>query len=259
MLQLTELLSPEAIQAARQKFEGDVHQRRKMLCSFDELCRFFESSADFGSIARVSGVTRQAIGHTMRSLFGEEAVRRRTDARREEAAKARMERAQVERLSSEPLAFVADRAWSAGCEVSTVVCHHENAPDTVAFRHLLINGHFCNVQQVVRRFWPDKKNAVGYTVVPAGISRRTVEEVDAVLICTSVEREPRRVYVIPTAVLRATHFRPGAFQPREYKTLYIPLRKRPEWSKQNSPRIDFWEYEDAWHLLPKKETSPAPS
>jgi hypothetical protein len=237
-------LPPHIVREARDKFNAFAHTRRMPL-SFDELYRYFVSDTSYAAIARVSHVSHQAIQQTCAHLFGADAIRARATAKQQAETVARLHREQIVRLSRGPLARVADRAWTAGCEVAGVVRHQAGGRPRVIPRRLWLNDRLCAVHNATSRFRPNKRSL--HCLARAYVPREAVHETDAIVIRVAVGDTPERFFVLPAGVLLKTHFRPNAPLSGSGKTLYLPIEE-PE--TRNCPsRIDYLHHEDAWHLL----------
>ena len=77
-----------------------------------------------------------------------------------------------------------------------------------------------------------------------GFSRATLQAADTFLIHTVFLGFPEHLFVFPCPT--AENLLGGAEQGR----IYVPVEEYV--SKTSRPRIDIWEYEDAWHLIPRK-------
>lgn len=76
-------------------------------------------------------------------------------------------------------------------------------------------------------------------------------EVEAVIGHLAAEGHPERLFVVPSQVLQERVFRPPLTSMR--KVVYFPYER----TRTYKPLIDYRQYENAWHLLPPKD-SPAP-
>ena len=63
---------------------------------------------------------------------------------------------------------------------------------------------------------------------------------------TFINEFPEHIFVIPSKVLLKSYFTTVM----ESSVIYLPTEKLAEYLNQR-PRVDFWQYENAWHLLPR--------
>lgn len=142
-------------------------------------------------------------------------------------------------LSEGVLEIVANSARTAGCTVKAIVrCSRE---PYVLKKTLFINGKRCDVHVTTRGFHPKGCKRV---YAPVRLQDWVIEKADAVIAYVAIDGLDTHLFVIPTAVLREMPVR----SIRQGKRFYFPLERLPVYQNTHS-LIDYWQYEDAWHLL----------
>ncbi len=143
---------------------------------------------------------------------------------------------------------IAQKAVEAGCDVAPVPRYRKKGRLTaMKTRQLLVNGHACAVFTV-----KSKRRTNGSVRLTTGFSTKpsVLQSFETLIVHTKVEGYPEHVFVVPTTVLCSKHFRPGMGE----ISFRLPLEKLPEYHGVKQ-RIDWWSYEDAWHLLSKAPVS----
>ena len=248
-------LAHPAVQAAKHKFERGKW-KRKIPFTFDELFEYFKADCiRFAAIAKAGGVKRQAIqqlyNRFFRELFEGMSGWGRIYACTLETRLVQVKRSEGELFREHPLVKkIAKKARLAGCTVEAVPARsHGQLTGKVITQTLLINGHVCSLHNPAsKRQSRGKKRCYACTI----ISSSTLVSAEAILLHTTLRGFAERTFVVPTAVLRKAH-------PQRNKLVYVylPTERLPVYKNQH-PRIDYWQYEDGWHLLPPKQNPPAP-
>lgn len=251
-------LAHPAVQAAKADFEKGRYQR-KLRYSFDELFEFFKADCvRFSVLESDSGVTHQRL-HQIYDRYFRELLENKTGVERREACTLesrliKIKQAEGALLESPGLKAVIEKARAAGCEIEVVPKHqHGKLSGGVLTRILLVNKHRCAFH-LARRVWKHSPGTHAF-YAPVQVSYRKLVEVDAALFHVAAEGYPERIFVVPSALLREKVF--GSSPKKMTKTVYLPCLKVPVYHN-NYPCIDYWEYEDAWHLLPPKTNPPVP-
>lgn len=142
-------------------------------------------------------------------------------------------------LSEGVLEIVADSARTAGCTVKAIVrCSRE---PYVLKKTLFINSKRCDIHVTTRGFHPKGCKRV---YAPVRLQDWVIEKADAVIAYVAIDGFERHLFVIPTTVLREM----PALSIGQGKRFYFPLEKLPAYHNTHS-LIDYWQYENAWHLL----------
>lgn len=231
-------LTDPVVQAAKKKFT----RKRRLTLSFEELFIKFSTDAGFTDIARGIGVTPRTIrdlyNRYFRALFNKKGVERRESFMRRKTAEKISAQVQMT-LSEGVLEIVTEAARAAGCVVKAIIrCVRE--PHTLR-KTLFINGRRCDVHVVTKGFHPKGCKRV---YAPAHLQNHVLEKADAVIVYVAIDGFERHLFVIPTSVLRDMPARSVG----QGKRFYFPLEKLPAYNNTHS-LIDYWQYEDAWHLL----------
>ena len=110
---------------------------------------------------------------------------------------------------------------------------------------LIVNGHPCTFQCSSNRF-TNRRAKRSYTKTM--VSYSTLRLGSAAIICTLVSDTLPHVFVIPSSVLLATYFA----VPKRTAMLWLPVERLPPY-KNMHPKIDYWQYENAWPIYPASE------
>ena len=160
---------------------------------------------------------------------------------------AKIERQAAELFADRKRGALVGRIRAAGCEVGAVLrCRHGVLCGVYA-NLLLVNGHLCSIHLWTTIERTSKCTRRFYISVP--LSYYKLMEVEAVLFYTAVPNLPEHVFVVPSALLRARVFGSSS---QDTKAVYLPVEKLPVYNNVY-PRIDYWEYENAWWILPPKK------
>lgn len=125
----------------------------------------------------------------------------------------------------------------AGCTVQPVL------RDSLLYSHgfvrqfLIVNGKPCMILVARTEVYPSEANLHGYTQFELPLRRLRL--CSAVLFYQRVTGHPERLFVVPTNNLIAK-FREGQVR----RTVHLPL----VFKKSTNPS-QWWQYENAWHLL----------
>jgi hypothetical protein len=234
-------LSHPAVQQAKCEYEQCVHKSR---LSFDELFRLFLAEKSITEIAQLSGVTKQAMQQLYERRFrpffeasGRERLRTRTKTRANERERQRAR----ELLSNDKLAPVVEKALALGLPVAAIPCVKKGVPTGGLEPTLLtINGKRCSINHTRACFLPSSRQRRLYS--RAGLSFRTLIDVDVTIIHVAVEQFPEHTFVIPSRVLRRAYFSP-------LRTIEKPIFLPVEPMRTSRARVNFYRYEDAWEYL----------
>lgn len=242
-----------AVQAVKARFEKHK-DKRKITLTFEELFDLFITpEATPISIAKRGGVSVQAVGKMydafFRDLFGDESVMERRARCMRKKASAKIKEDAVALLSEGVVGTVVANARAAGCDVTAIEKRKKEFPTGLVRNEILVNGHRCGVRHLHARWRPNNCKRWFTRLV---LYRSTLSEMDAVLFRTTVKGYPKHTFVVPSTRLLAAYFASGN-KPAVWIT--IPLEKRRK-NQTVSPRLAWWQYENAWHLLPMKHTAP---
>lgn len=203
-------------------------------------------------VAEVAGVTRERIrqiyNQYFRELFDDKSGSERRKAYTPINRLAKVQRSENELFSDPFIKRLVEKARAAGCTVEAIPHLYEGEILTgeVSTRKLLINGHLCSLHQITTAW--QRCISGGRFYASTNIRRSTMIDTEALILHIEAAGFTERIFVIPTATLRAAH--PSAATRRD-TCLYLPTQKLPGYRNIRS-RIDYWQHEDAWHLLSPK-------
>jgi hypothetical protein len=128
------------------------------------------------------------------------------------------------------LGLVWDQALAHGLSVKRFVLKMGLWNRGPSSRRLLIQGYRCYVSISRSACQPSGARKYAHHMV---VKLKT----DFEILVSDVPDYKRRIFVLPWAELKSTD-------------IYVPLEKLPVY-KNRRPQIDWWAYENAWHLLKK--------
>lgn len=226
------------------------HSQRRHTLTFERLLRYFANDElRFSHIAEMSGLSpervRQVYAQYFQELFGNRSGRDRHDFHFRRRTDASMRAGEARLFAQDELRLVIRRARAASCTVASIPSRSSEHGATPKVKSLEINGHLCSVLRTTRV----KKVADalrGY--VPFNLARSVVHRVDAVILYCATAEFPHRIFVIPQRDLLPL-FRGSRTRTR---SVYVPAEKLPI-LPSHQPRIEFWQYENAWHYLKRRQ------
>ena len=234
MQNVLSLEHPE-VQSARREFERRKTGRKPTL-PFEELFTRFSSGVAAADVAREAGVSREAICYLYDRYFLSLFQKTGQDRKRERAAEKAASRADAV-LSAGVVKIVSEQARAAGCTVAVVISRQY-----VLKEALIINGHLCAIHHVTKLFTPSNTRR-SYAI--AQIAPESIARGEVTVIRATVTGFLSRTFVIPSSALAGVY---SEKRKKGYINLYIPLERLPCMS-----RVNYWDYENAWHLLVPKE------
>ena len=252
MLQL-ESTAPRisALQAARVRWKANTsrHHTHHAL-TFDELFRLFENNCNTTTIARKVGISservRQLYGKYFQKLLGGKSISNRRRSQIIAQQKTRTRRSAEEFLGSAGMRTILKKARSAGWKVKIIPCARSGIfSGAVLTRVVKINGRRCSLHHLTKAFKTSPKARRDYARTT--ISERTIGSVDTLVVRSTIEGFPEHTFIIPAAHVR----RLLVSTEKKEVSLYFPIEHLPVY-KNSRPRLDMWEYEDAWHFLSGK-------
>lgn len=229
------VLSPERpdVQSARREFERTKPGKKPVL-PFGILFERFSSGVAAADIAREAGVSREAMCYLYNRYFLPLFHKTGAERKKERAAE-RTARYTDTVLSTGAMKIVSEQARAAGCAVDVVM-----NGQYILREALLVNGHFCTIRHVTKIFAPSKTRRL-YAIVQ--ITPESIARGEVTVVRVTVDRFEHCTFVIPSSVLSGVY---SEKRKKGYINLYIPLlRHLPCMS-----RVNYWDYENAWHLLP---------
>jgi AraC-like DNA-binding protein len=224
--------------------------RPKHTLTPDEFFELFNSGIPQIRIAELTGLSRERIrqiyDRQFRELFGGKSGRERFSAYtlKRRLAQADQKAKERERKVAE-LNPVIDQARAAGCTVNFVLRKKgRKTTRDIEPRLLDINGRRCLIYPSISRSAIQGEGGKR-RYVSVRVSHGTVLGVEAVVLRTTVRKHPEHTFVIPSKALLRAYFNP----PKDSAALYIAAEPLSPYNN-HFPRVDYWNYEDAWHLLP---------
>jgi hypothetical protein len=246
-------LAHPAVRASKARWDEGAkyrktHPQTRNDFGFADWLRFFsDRSATFSGLAKETGLSHQRIQQIYRKYFrevfpdqgGPERYRRSVLERR--AAKlARMEN---DLFKSPALKALVKKVHAAGCVVQALPGSSKSKA-RLQSSTLLINGHRCSLHRLAVVWRPPVKGTRFY--FRTSVNRAKLDQLDAVVFHTAAVGYKPRAFVVPSQILRARLFPPPLT--KEDKWIYLPSERIAE-RRNGPPLIDYWDYEDAWHLL----------
>lgn len=216
----------------------EKNQKTKIKLSFDELYNLFSKGDSIGKIAQRAGVSRQRI----QQLWDWHFCRLFPDYkdgkdRRKKAIARDLYQKEREDPTIPLLKRVATRARNFGCSALQALDKHGN----VYRKRLVIGDRLCIVSSL-SNFRVEKSNR-SYS---RGNLRITVLGRYNFLIIERQEMSKEYEYfIIPTHILLDSC---SKGRKRGPLYIYVPL-ERFLYTQKDRPKIDFWLYHEAWHLL----------
>ena len=133
------------------------------------------------------------------------------------------------------------RAKSYGCEIELV---RQKISTRTRTKRFLANGRLCNLHDLKKafRFGRDKRWSANMAFLLP-----TLLKVEWLIVRVQVAGFPEHWFVIPSLKLQKLF----AGSNSKRKNFRFPLEKLPVYHNR-LPMIDYWQYEDAWHLIKKE-------
>lgn len=130
---------------------------------------------------------------------------------------------------NETLHKIGERARKAGCSVKASI----SPKGHLRVSTLHIGQKACAIHLVTKAWKPQQRYYACASVRPSRLAACPIQ-----IFRVAVPPFPERMFVVPSSLLRKS----GA---DDLKKIYLPLEH------QANPRssIDYWKYEEAWHLL----------
>jgi hypothetical protein len=221
------------VRREKEKYEfGEYH--RKCRLSFDELFTHFANKYNTHlAIAEAAGVTRERIRQIynkhFRQFFGNMSGR---ELRSANVLAIRSVESKTAWEGDETLRVIGEKAQKAGCSIEAVLNPY------LRTKSLLIEGKMCGVH-TLHNTVSVLRTRVKYTHTSVLVVQASRNFAEIFRVCPQGYQE--RIFVIPFSAW--AHLASGS-----RKSFYLPLEHTPLYNNHAS-KIDYWKYEDAWHLL----------
>jgi hypothetical protein len=210
------------------------------------LAWFRQDCLTFTDIGEMTGVTWENIRQIYMKYFAELIPRRPDGHTRQRMCAIKKWYSRIEESSAEMLSDVQKdiitRVSPYNYEIKLIpIRRRKGSVAGLKRRSLQINGRICSIR-VINGAFPTRKDCTNvYGRLTTQL--KTLKEEDFLIISLSSIGFSKTAFVVPTSVL-LDQFKPGQAE----KRFYLPIIKRPVYNN-NEPAIDFWQYENAWHLL----------
>lgn len=240
------------INQAREKWNKRNPRQQRKLIDFDTLLNHFKECKTQNEIAIIFGVSRERIRQLYDEYFceifdGVEGKKRMVSAiqKRRTFSSRKIEE---ELFQTEPLKTVVGQAINAGHNVSCFPVR--NSGLKVSPKKININNSGCLIKTVTSVFIPtgSKKTYAHSFIILDGKEKNP----DFVIFYIKIKGYPQRIFIVPYDVIKYV----CCNQKNKQKCLNIPTEKTQIY-KNRFPKINWWEYENAWHLIPKQTNEPA--
>lgn len=247
ILNINQTLDDPGVLAAKKNFEEkrQNNSRCKLKANFQELFEEFARCSSFRAIAKTYRVSVECVRLLHKQYFRDLPFCGSNGRRREKKCTLKRYRSLADQLPTDSFSTqIAKLALSKGLSVRKI-SYKDNK---LRFqRHgLLINQKKCWIRQINSIFRPGRKQRTKYSSV--SVRRARLENCDFIIVYQRAVDYPRRIFVIPSQVILEAY---GYQKSRQFKRqvyFYLPLQKISLYRKHFS-KIDFWTYENAWHLL----------
>ncbi len=253
-------LEHPAVQEAKARWDAGENRRRlvgRHNIGFEEWFEYFKANCHrMSTLGEHAGISRERVRQIynkhFRSLFGERSGVERLKACTAEQRLVSAKRQENDLFADPEVRPIITQALAAGCTVAAIKQSNQtNMAYLVRTRIVLINGYVVSLRTIrnkhktspgLRRFYAH-----------ATLSRASLESEDATIIRTAAAGCQERIFVLPNTVLIEKYF----VTTKNKASIYLPLEKLPVY-RNSMTKINWWLYENAWHLLPPKEySSPA--
>lgn len=251
-------LAHPAVQAAKARWDEGKNYRHhaKNNLSFENWLEYFKADyVRFSEIAEETKLTgervRQIYNAYFRCLFkGKSGTERRQFCTLENRL-VKLRQSEVELFAHNPtINSVAEKARAAGCTVEVVPQLVDGRPDgTLCSTRLSINGHVTSLHHLEDAWFA---KTTSRTYARGSVKSSGLCGVQACIFHTTLPGFPVRDYVFPDQMLEGIRLGRGVIN------FYFPMENLPVY-RNSRPRIDYRKYEDAWHLLPPKQSAPVPN
>lgn len=233
---------------ARRKYKRQhlEHRGTKAHVSFDRLVELFGNDCtSFADIAREFGITRERVRQIYQQYFTRVfpnrsggRVRRKLCALKTNAVRKGDFSSGVPQLLTRIAEIVCSRGYVCNKIPKGIKGNYIAAFKTSS---LSINGKICGVHCLMNEYRTPRRKSK-YTLFL--LRRTSVEKYDFLIILRQIETN-EQWFVVPVPVLL------GSWDTaKKKKTFYIRDKKIPVYHNRY-PKIEFWDYLDAWHLLQK--------
>jgi len=247
-------LNDSKVLLAKENFEKtrkSTHHKRKCFLGFDELFELFKNDCNnFEFIGQKAGVSKERIRQIYKEYFKDIFLHRSGGHKRQKMCTLKKWSQEAKELPEDGLIRkivleATSRNFSTNripmrirVKKSGEQTYYQNKKIVgLKKRSLLINNKKCRLLLFTSVLKIGKHR---YTATR--FSPTFLKKYDFVIITQQTPDYPERVFIIPAEII----FEFAASL--ETRNLYVPLLKTPVYRNRPS-KIDFWRYENAWHLI----------
>lgn len=234
-------------EALKAEYDRLKNARPKITLTYDQFFKLFqEPGSTCASIGRQLGIHKMTVaayyGRYFQPIFGRSASERLRAAKRQEREDIVRE---FPEESRSVISIVARAAERAGLTV------HRTPKQGHVFelrrKALLIDGNLCRMYHL-RTAHRVVGGTQRYTRVMFWRPQdgRKISYVAHILYIT-IPGQPCRIFVVPDYVVSRLSGKTPKIM------AHIPVEQRPPYRPCHQPRVDWWKYLDAWHLLEGEE------
>ena len=244
-LELT--LTNSHVVAVKERYEARAG--RKIGLPFDLLFERLKSDdCRLSDIAKDAGVSRQAIhfiyNRYFRDLFGDRTGRERqkvsAEKKNTERNSNKYKRRQIFNIIREKFLFA--KVSTIGDELKMEITLNVGLDGLWGF--ICLNSFRCLFHTSNKVFWSNA-HAKYYSY---SIQLHRLEQTEFVIFHGQDKEYSERIFIVPTHILK-NRFTEGDSR----KFFYLPVEKVVPYNNM-FPKIDFWQYENAWYLLKLKQS-----
>jgi hypothetical protein len=240
----TFVVDEKVLQDAKDKWNKHLARYgNKVTVSFDEMFNFFDTCISYSEIAEKIGVSREYVRQIYNKyfckIFGESLIKDKQKEGTKEKKKLSHEKIEKELFSKKPFSSIVGSAKLAGCDVH-ITSSNENGH--VKLKQLLVNGHLCSLKTMSTSFTPPGGTR---SFVHASVGKPTDEKIRFIIFYYKVKGFPERIFVVSYKIIEDIFFKS---KNKKRVDINIPTKKCPVYNNR-IPLLDWWKYENAWHLI----------
>jgi|GEM_PF-4626655 len=226
-------LDDHVVQAAKARFERNAYRRKGSL-SFEQLFELFGNDcSSMEDIAGLDGTTKQAVNFLYHRYFRGLTSRKDGHHRR----KICIIKKRIAAKKSEPVDGVVRKIWliakKEGFKVGKAL--GKDRKSWFLTQTISIENKNCRVHHLQRA------SSKGHARLNA--NSPLLKRHEFLIVIRTIPGFPETIFIIPTKVILEV------LGERSNRKIDLPCKKDNHLPK---PRVDFWQYEQAWHLLRAK-------
>lgn len=229
----TPVMTPSQARKAYSNYIED--EKNKLKISYDELKEMFDKGMTLEAIASELNVTKQRVSQIYQHYFsfGVDGYKRRSSIQHELARDKSLKKT----LDSERISHLGKTLSEVGLSMKPVQL---GKGPTFYHNVVEVNGHLCKIHLSRKDTQFAGHNYRAYSRFL--VTRSHLDDYEFVIVIAG-EEEKRRVFVIPTEILKKQ------FRKMDHrKSFYLPTGEKEPY-RNIYPLLDWWKYLGAWHLL----------